>query len=540
MNAETKLVMLKKRSNVLSQMQASKRSTAWYSIPAEITDEWIREQLTVTPSELEAFNQGLLCDFAEARGVDLLDDIYKKTLESIIGPLGLGKFMGMYDRIGGNVDTIHNARKEIRSKKLEEAYEDRDEYDSDRYHQDDGYTKANEQKSQQRQNGNLKDVYTGQTLSQNQKVDQDHVISAKEINDDPGRVLAELDGVGLANTDSNLVATDRSINRSKQAKSMAKFVAYLEKGRAKRQKDIANLKQKPESELTEQERKKLKKLESLESADTELMMKVDEAARNAYNSKINKAYYSSGKFYKDLGVSSGLEGAKMGFQQAFGLLCVDLTNALFDEAVDVYRHGFVTGVEKENTLDAFKLRLRRVAASVWMNWKKLVAAFKDGTISGIISNVITTIINIFFTTAKNIVRLLREGTLVVYRAAKSLLFAPKDMDSSEAWDAALKIVVAGAGTLGGIALDEAIGKMFLSVPLLAPIAPTLSAIISGIVTGLATSVALFAIDKWDPFGARDLKKRRHIREKLGNIEAQLLSDREKLLQEFSVTESGMV
>jgi len=530
---------LKAKSKSVAQMKPAVLPDSWASVPAEITDEWIRGQLAVSPNELEAFERGLVCDFAEANISDLLNDIYQKTLESIITPLGLGKIISAYDRLGGNVDTIHNARQMIGSKKFKEAYAARPEYDKARkaeYHTHKDYIDANKTISRQKKEGKQPDEYTGQTLSQNPsiKVNQDHVISTEEINRDAAVVLAGLDGIELANAESNRAPTHESINKSKKAKTMAEFVAYLEKGREERQKQIAEYKQK--SELTDKERKELRKLEALESADAELMMQKDEAARKDYNSKINKAYYGGLKFYKDLGISSGLEGVKMGFQQAFGLLCVDLTNALLDEIIDIYRHGFVAGVQGESLMDSLKFRLRRVAVIVWADWKKLVAAFKDGAISGIISNVITTLINIFFTTAKNIVRIIREGVFVLYRAAKTILFAPKDMDLTEAWEAALKIIVAGVGTLGGIALDETLGKIFVSVPLLAPISSVLSSIIAGIATGTATSLALFALDAWDPFGARDLKKRRHIREKLDSIEKRLLHNREQLLQEFGLAE----
>lgn len=38
--------------------------------------------------------------------------------------------------------------------------------------------------------------------------------------------------------------------------------------------------------------------------------------------------------------------------------------------------------------------------------------------------------------------------------------------------------------------------------------------LSGIITGLATSIALYGLDKWDPFGAKDLKKRRFLRDRI--------------------------
>jgi hypothetical protein len=501
-------------------------------------DEHIMDCLEVTQEEIREFEQNLGRGFAEANTQDLLIDCRKRTIENIIGPLGLGKFVSLYDRVGGNVDTIQNVRqtgadgKPIGTGKFQKDYDNNEEYDSTKYHKDERYKKKNKEVSEQKNKGALDDSYTDKHVEQNQDTDLDHVISAKEINDDPGRVLAGIDGVGLANSDSNLKATDKSINRSKKAKSMSEFIAYLDATREQRQKEIDELKDK--QELTDKERKKLKKLIALESADKELMLKTDKEARDEYNSKINWAYYTSTKFYKDLGISSGVEGIKMGFQQSVGLLCTDLSNALFDEIVDMFRHGVVDGVHVQDTLSALKLRLRRVAVMVWSDWKNLTVAFKDGAVSGVISNVITTLINIFFTTAKNIVRIIREGTFVLFRAAKTIFLSPKNADPADIWDAAVKIIVTGAGTLGGIALEEALSKGLVSIPLIVPIASELSAVLSGILTGLATSVTLFAIEKWDPFGIRDVKKRRYIQEKLLEIGDKHISNLDALCLEYGI------
>jgi hypothetical protein len=194
----------------------------------------------------------------------------------------------------------------------------------------------------------------------------------------------------------------------------------------------------------------------------------------------------------------------------------------------------VSDFQEKDFLIAFKLRLRRVASTVWKNWKNIIAAFKDGALSGFISNIITTIINIFFTTAKNIVRIIREGTFVLFNAAKMILFPPKDMTLEEIWDAALKIIVTGTGTLAGICIEESLSKLIITIPLLAPLAQTLSLIVSGILTGLITSIALFAINNWDPFGACDIKKQRYIRHRLDEIGDEHISNLDEMCKKFGI------
>jgi hypothetical protein len=90
--------------------QAADLSNALSSVPHLITDSWLQAQLTVTPAEIDAFERGLVNDFAEVNFNDLLANCRKNIIDSIIKPLGLGKFVALYDRLGGNVDTIHNVR----------------------------------------------------------------------------------------------------------------------------------------------------------------------------------------------------------------------------------------------------------------------------------------------------------------------------------------------------------------------------------------------------------------------------------------------
>ena len=78
------------------------------------------------------------------------------------------------------------------------------------------------------QNGDLHDAYRNQSMGLNEKRDLDHVISAKEIHDDRGRVLAGLDGAELANQSSNLQSTHFSINRSKKATCCDDFLNELD------------------------------------------------------------------------------------------------------------------------------------------------------------------------------------------------------------------------------------------------------------------------------------------------------------------------
>lgn len=537
-SAKKKMYQLKKTAR--EKMAHNISSNDLSGINFKITDEWISGQLAVSKEEISSFEKSLIEDFAEVNIDCLFQDCRKRVIESIITPLGLGKFVSMYDRVGGNVDTIHNSRQigedgnPIGTEKFKKKYAERGEYDSNKYHSDPQYKNANRDKKNKRDQGRLNDDYSGEKILPNQPYDQDHVISAKEIHDDGGAVLSGLKGVELANDDSNLKATNRAINRNKGAQPMSDFVLKLEKTRVQRQTEIRELKSKPD--LTDQEQKKLEKLETCESADVELMMKADEIARNQYNKKINQTYYSSKEFCLDLTKTSAIEGVRIGIKQAIGLLLVDLSNALLDELIDSYRHGFIDGVQSESLIKSIKMRLQKVANVVITRWKNIVVAFKDGALSGMLSNIITTLINTFLTTAKNIVRIIREGAFVLVRAVKIILFPPKEMSIEESWDAALKLIVSSSFTLGGIVIEEYFTKAFISVAWLGPFTSTLSVICAGILTGVATSYALYTIDKLDPFGVHDRKKRCYIRQKIQKIGTAHIEKLDGLCAEYDISD----
>ncbi|MEJ5168259.1 MAG: lactate permease, partial [Arcobacteraceae bacterium] len=183
------------------------------SMTASIDNHYQFEyDFSVSSEEAKEFLEQFKNDFNQARFDKLIIDCKQNVISSIVTPFGLGKVIAVYDKVGGNVDTIHNVRNkdkigigmsEEESKKdglgiyattqAKEAYSNRGEYNSDEYHKDINYIDINKQYSKDRKDGKAFDYMTGETLSQNESHDLDHIKSAKEIHDDPGRVLAGLD-----------------------------------------------------------------------------------------------------------------------------------------------------------------------------------------------------------------------------------------------------------------------------------------------------------------------------------------------------------
>lgn len=359
---------------------------------------------SVSDDEAKEFLDKFKKDFSQDKFDKLIVDCKNEVIKSIVTPFGLGKIVAAYDKTGGNVDTINNVREGIYSSNIEKfKYENIDKYDTALYHSDKSYTKINERYSNQKKIEGVKDYLTGETLNNNSKMNLDHIVSANEIHNDRGRVLAEINGIELANKNSNLSPTNKTINQIKNIDSMNDYI----KKKNERLKNIEELEAR--ESLTPQEENELRKSRELQKVDDEKALKADERARKEINSKINKAYYTSEKFAKNIAITGLNEGTKMGLQQALGVVIVEFFTAVFDEIMDIYKNGYSANFEDDSFLNVLKERLKRIGIKIKDKWKDVVVAFKGGFISGFISNLVTTFINVFVTTGKRLVRIIREG-----------------------------------------------------------------------------------------------------------------------------------
>ena len=385
--------------------------------------EDIEFHFVVSNEEAEEFLEKFKKDFTQEKFDKLIVDIKNTTIQSIVVPFGLGKFISAYDKTGGNVDTVSNARQDIyATDKEKKAHEDRGEFDSDKYHKDELYKQRNKEVSEARERGEATDYMTGGKIGLNDKYDLDHVISAKEVHDDPGRVLAEIDGPDLANKKENLKPTNPTLNRSKKADTATEFSEKIKE----RTKELDKLKSK--ENLTDKEMKEIEKLETLNKVDHEELKRIDKEIRDEYNKEINIKYYASKKFAFNTIATSGIEAGKMGLQQALGAVVVELLAACMDEAMDIYTNGFYGGFDEKKFMSVLIQRLEKIGKRIMDKWQDFLISFKDGAIAGFISNLTTTFINIFATTAKRLVSIIREGIFSLYRAIKMLMFPTEGMN----------------------------------------------------------------------------------------------------------------
>lgn len=490
--------------------------------------------LTIPPDSARLLIEELEGAFNQDRIDHLLGKVQKDVIGAIVVPFGLGKLVSLMDKDGGNVDTINNARHGVyATRKEQDSFDNRGDYDTYAAHQNENYKKTNKAHSYARKNGGIKDAYSGETLGYKDNMDLDHVISGRQTHDDPGRVLAEIATQDLANLDENLTPTDRSINRSKGAKTPEEFASYLEKSAGKRQARIAEL-SKNEVDLSDKDRQELRKLRKLDGADQNALRERGKKAKLHQDKIINRKYYTSKKFILNVSETSAVQGFFMGWQQAFGFLLMEFFDGVIQESRDAFRDGLVG----ESLFDDLRIRFKRVVSRVAARWKDALKAFGEGGISGFLSNLITTIINTLVKTGVRVVRMIREGVFSLLQAIKMVLSPPPNMTGREACHEASKLLAAGGIVIAGVALEEVIETFLQSIPVLLPFASILTAVFVGSFTALAMALAAYLIDRMDLLGAIKIKRDAYVIEALDRRIATSLSQCMHLADEIEA--SGML
>lgn len=427
----------------------------------------------------------------------LFNEYEQVIVKSLITSFGMD-FLLIKDRHGGDVDTIHNVRQMQKgdnrfdgyaNKKNEDTYSKNETYDkhiSHDYHSDSRYIERNRQASVQKDNGTLVDAYTGKKIAQNEKVDLDHVISAKEIHEDAGRILAEINGVELANQNTNLQHTNRSANRSKGKKTVNQFADTLENNRQIRQNRIAELK--TTKHLTDIERKELRKLENLEAVDIKKMKKADEVARAAYEKEIASKYYTSQKFINDTLKASYKKGMQMGLRQALGTILTAVWMSVREEVpklVTKLKVKFDLKCFFNGLVDIFKGAFKKVQEA----YKEVIQSYSNGLLSGILSSLMTTFINIFTTSAKNVGKIIRECWSSIVEALNILLFNPNKLPFGDVIKAVAVIICTASSVVLGTVVSEAMGQIpALKIPIIGDVLPNF---VGAVVTGLMSISLLY-------------------------------------------------
>lgn len=436
-------------------------------------------------------------DFYPEEEENIKDSLFKQyervIIESLITSFGLDGFF-IKDQHGGDVDTIYNVRQVGKDTQMvyknsfnREKYDIRGDYDSKEYHSHNQYKTINRKVKDSKVNGKLYDSYTGNKVHRNDKTDLDHTISAKEIHEDRGRILADLKGSDLANSPENLNPTNQRANRTKKALTMDEFIERYG------------------HEYTSEQIKKMKAK--------------DAKSRKAYEAKLAKSYYTSSSFIKDVGVAAGKIGIKMGVKQAIGFVFTEIWFAIKEEFKKLGDLFSDLGELFSSIARGIKKGYMRAKEK----YRDILAKLLDGTTAGILSSLTTTLCNMFFTTAKNVVKIIRQTYASLVEALKILFLNPNNLLFGERIKAVGKILSIAASVVAGTIIDEAIAKIPLGqLPILGEIISKFCGVLT---TGILSCSFLYIFDN-----SEIVKKIVKVLDKIPSIESDITYYKNQVIQ----------
>ncbi|MBO7566476.1 MAG: hypothetical protein J6T60_05205 [Bacteroidales bacterium] len=420
--------------------------------------------------------------------VDVFQQYERVIIDSLITSFGLDFIVR--DQHGGDVDTIHNVRQigkdelmTYKNSANQTIYDNRGKYDPISYHAGGNFqaTKHQAREKWQETFDDLEDEYTGgkvifgksKSIPSNRRAELDHIVECKSIHDDRGRVLSGIDGTALANANENFAWTNKELNASMGAWAMQKNKKYQQEHGCDAPMDQVSI----QAYVNEHP--------ELDATTKQNLLAHYEKAQKAYDAKVNQAYYTSSHFFRDTTTAALKTGAVMGLKQALGLV--------FSEIWFAVRDAIKSG--KENGQSLFKSigeGVKTGFANAKKRYKELFERFIQGTISGVLSSLTTTLCNIFFTTAKNVVRIIRNAWSSLVEAIKILLFNPDNLLFGERLRAGAKVLATGASVVAGIMVSEAIGKTAIgTIPVVGDIVQTFC---GTLVSGILSCSFLYLLD----------------------------------------------
>lgn len=414
-------------------------------------------------------------EFHSGRVDDVISELGRGVFAAIAGPFGLGKALSVYDKVGGNVTTVNNANNGVYASD-EDRY-DRKKYDRSKNSQGKRFAGSSQKSvgakftvSMMDEDENVTDAYTGRQQKAT-TTSPDHIESLSQFHKDGGFMIDAARKADFATDTENLALTDQSINKSMRDFEKREWLDKKREDGASNAEYYGVKRERVEAELVRASKAKEKHLPDAKE----------------------KAEYYMAETAKT-GVS---EGAKMGFQQAVGVLLVEFFSSSIVEIKDLFKNG----LEGKRLIDELKIRLGRVAKGLIEKKNDLFSQFSGGFLSGLLSNLVTTIVNMFVTTGKRVVRMIREGVMSLVHAVKIMIFPPEGMKFSEVMHESTKLVFAGGVVVAGVLLEEAVEKVLAGFPVLTPVSAMMTAAIVGSLTAVAAALVVYLVDKMDVFNA---------------------------------------
>ncbi|MEG0772684.1 hypothetical protein [Clostridium sp.] len=402
---------------------------------------------------------------------ELLNQYKSVMFNSLITAFGLDQLL-FKDKDGGNVQTMHNAENHVYAN---DTFRERGE----RAYNRNDYAPASYMNGRRKRDFNanekIYDCYTGRELPKDGRAHLEHIVSAKENHDrtDMRMLFTKDEMANIINSEKNTAYIDGSMNESKSEKPLKEWEAKTSnKDKSKTNGEYYNV-------------------------DSERAHSADERARKSIDQKVARkklAHYSS-SMAKD-----GLkQGGQMAIRQALGVVFTEVAATVMDEVPNILKQ-----LKSNFSVESFFEKVGELVVEAFqrvkLKMKDVLEALKTGFTSGVFSSITTTIINMFATTAKNIVRLIRQAMVSITEAVRILFFDKEERTTGERVIAASKVLITGASTVLGVLVEQSLSSFLQSsgiaaIPIIGGVLVDIIPIFAGtILTGLLSVTFIYYMD----------------------------------------------
>lgn len=457
----------------------------------------IDESLEAAINEMNSLKE----EFSRTEAGNLIELCKENVMSTIVGQFGIASLL-VETKDGGNVTTIHNAKQGIYSNDYDEynrvAYE-KGSYMPPHDNSKNGTWSGNSEgktfsgsgktsvgatftKNQLDSSGNLTDAYTGKVVK-GSETSPDHIYSLSEFHKNGGYMLSDQEKCDFGTDTANLASTDRSINQSLRDKDKMDWMDEKSAGR-----DVTN------EEHFDIDRSRVE----------ENAKRGQAAAKKHLPANKQKVEY----YTKEL-VKSGLkDGANMAAFSAIGVIIHDFSLAVIEELKYILKNWGHKSLKE--LFHHFKMKISAVMDEIKSKWKSILAGSFEAGLIAFLSNILVFVINVFATTLKKLVGMIRAGFVSLCKAVKIMAFPPEGISRDEANFEAVKVLTAGIIGALSLGLSAAIEKGLQAIPGLQPImmypipsmgkeprtvSDIVSVTLSAVAGGLVTTVVLYFMDK---------------------------------------------
>ncbi len=484
----------KQKSVQLVQDLFDPDETSTLEMDVERLDEIQLLRLEVDQALESAINEmnALREEYSNEEGESLIELCKQNVIDTIVGQFGIASLF-IEAKDGGSVTTARNFEKGITSTEADAARHDdlqsvrNGGFKERRTLYDD---RKNDFRADVKSSGvkTVLDGYTGDKISI-KRADVDHVVSAKEIETDSrAHLFLDQEQRARVATDSeNLVFTKDKINRSKGAKDLQGWMNREVDGQTNADRF---------------------------GIDREKAVATDKKARKHISGAIDQA--AAKKYSKELLATGGEDAAKMAAFSAIGVVIHDFSLAVVEELKFIFKNR--GNMSFKELFAHFKAKMADTLELLKLKWRDILAGSFESGIVAFLSNVLVFVINLFATTLKKLVSMIRAGFVSLCKAIKLMAYPPETMTREEANFEAAKILMAGVIGALSIGMSAAIEKFLQSIPGLQPImmfpipsfggeqrtvSDVLAVTLSAVAGGLATTIVIYFMDKFASAGKHD-------------------------------------